>query len=420
MNPSENDLPSTRRTVGNLTKLRDEIISRWEEKARRVLEVAQVQESFVLRNALSEMIDAVIFAVEHESEDRDLLDKNIERLSVEHGRQRSNLGTYSAKQVLQEYHWLRQELCKCLNERRSMTWAQQLIIQDTFEMAVEAVTEGFADANQDKEQGLQALLKDYTVAERQREITMKEMIQSNIELQAEKSELQRSNRELDQFAYTAAHDLKAPLNSISQFIELITQEYDANLDERTGEYAAKIAKAATRMRSLIEKLLFLGRLGARHEQLNAVNLNRVLEAVLENLAATIQATNGKIRADSLPVVMGDESELQQIFQNLVGNALKFTRNRSPEIAIKAEPAAEETWHIFVQDNGIGIRTEHLSKIFRPFMQLDSKEKYEGSGLGLAICKKIVERHNGKIWVESEWGNGSTFHIILPRQKIRPI
>ncbi|HEX4924896.1 MAG TPA: ATP-binding protein, partial [Bdellovibrionales bacterium] len=389
---------------------KEEIITKWEERARRVLDMIPPQESFVLRNTLSELIDGIVSTLEFGKSDAS--EVNFERLGSEHGHQRSSLGTYSAKQIFQEYRWLRQELYKCLQERCNTTWAEQLIIQDAFDTSIEAAIGEFSRFNREREE---SSAESAAAGRTDRDSQLEELAQAKNALEAERAELLRSNKELSTFASTAAHDLKAPLNSISQFIELINEEFESQLDERAGEYSERIVMAAGRMRNLIEKLLFLGRLGASREPFKRVDLNHVLDTVAESLHAAIEGTGARISRDTLPLVTGDETELVQLFQNLIANAVKFTSGRVPEISVTARDQGKD-WRISVHDNGIGIKPENMPKLFQPFVRLEPQDRFEGSGLGLSIAKKIVERHGGKISVDSKPGQGTTVFFTLPKDE----
>jgi len=239
------------------------------------------------------------------------------------------------------------------------------------------------------------------------------------ELQHYSNELQRSNRELQDFAFVASHDLQEPLRKIQAFGDRIKKMYQGQLGE--GEdYIDRMQSAAARMSRLIEDLLTFSRVSTRKEPFIEVDLNKVLADVLDLLEVKIEETDTEIVLGELPALMADASQMRQLFQNLIANAIKFTQpNTRPHIEVSCQladsDAANPVYEIAVKDNGIGIEEQYLERIFTPFQRLHSKEKYEGTGIGLAICRRIVERHQGEIQVLSIPEQGTTFKIILPTQ-----
>ncbi|MHA1728761.1 MAG: sensor histidine kinase [Promethearchaeota archaeon] len=238
------------------------------------------------------------------------------------------------------------------------------------------------------------------------------------ELEKKTKELIRSNTDLQNFAYAASHDLKEPLRTISSYLKLLQSRYNQTLDKKAKNFIDKAMNSAERMQSLVKGLLNLSHVDVDRVQFKPTDLNDILEIVLSNLKITIEQSGAEIVHDKLPTIMGDSSLLIQLFQNLIGNAIKFIQNKIPKIHIgvkKKEKSGqkEESWWIYVQDNGIGIEHKDLNKIFTIFQRLHSRAEYEGTGIGLAICKKIVKRHEGRIWVESEVGKGTTFFFSLP-------
>jgi PAS domain S-box-containing protein len=227
-------------------------------------------------------------------------------------------------------------------------------------------------------------------------------------------ELQRSNKELEQFAYVASHDLQEPLRMVSSFTQLLQKRYKDRLDEDAQQFIQYAVDGAVRMQGLINDLLNFSRIGTRGQQLAIVDFNQVMGKTISNLTISIQEKNALIFNDELPSVMGDENQLVQMMQNLIGNSLKFCKT-NPRIHISA--VEKNDHYLFsVKDNGIGIEKIYFEKIFLIFQRLVPKEEYGGTGIGLAICKRIVERHGGKIWVESELGEGATFYFTLNKPK----
>lgn len=231
-------------------------------------------------------------------------------------------------------------------------------------------------------------------------------------LEAYAAELERSNRELQQFAYVVSHDLKEPLHTIMGFAKFLTENYQGNLDMQADECLQYITEGTVRMERLINGLLDYSRVKFNRTSLGRVNCNRLLEQVIHDLKSVITRRNAVITQDSLPTVTGDERLLRRLFQNLIDNALKYCRDRRPEVHVAAELRGED-WLFSIRDNGIGIDPKYAEKIFLIFQRLHSAREFGGDGLGLAICQKIVESHKGKIWVESQAQNGSTFYFTIP-------
>ncbi|HUT12464.1 MAG TPA: ATP-binding protein [Thermoguttaceae bacterium] len=224
-------------------------------------------------------------------------------------------------------------------------------------------------------------------------------------------ELARSNTELEDFASVVAHDLRSPLLTISGYCQILQEEYEDRFEEASREYLHHIVEGAGRMNRLIEDLLDYSRVGRSEEPFQPVDLESVLTETRANLDAAIRQNNAQLRSDPLPTVAGDETQLLQLFQNLIGNAIKFRRDADPVVRLSVSQGADH-WQFAVADNGIGIEPNHFNRVFQVFHQLNGKE-YPGTGIGLAICKKTVERHGGRIWLESQLGQGTTFYFTLP-------
>jgi PAS domain S-box-containing protein len=226
-------------------------------------------------------------------------------------------------------------------------------------------------------------------------------------------DLLRSNRELEQFAYVASHDLQEPLRTISSFTQLLSQRYKDKLDKDANEFIQFAVDGAIRMQSLINGLLDYSRIETRGKKFSTVNMHDVLGQVLNNLSLKIQEINALVTNDELAEVVADNGQMVQLLQNLIGNALKFCKS-APRIHISSKEEKEQ--FIFsVKDNGIGIEDQYYDRIFQIFQRLHTRDKYGGTGIGLAICKRIVDRHGGKIWVESKPGKGSVFYFTIPKR-----
>jgi PAS domain S-box-containing protein len=232
-------------------------------------------------------------------------------------------------------------------------------------------------------------------------------------------ELARSNAELEQFAYIASHDLQEPLRMITSYLQLLERRYKNRLDADADEFIGYAVDGANRLQRLISDLLAYSRVNTRGKPFEAVDCVTVMQNVLLNLKVAIEESGAVVTHDALPQVMGDSRQLVQLFQNLIGNAIKFHADRPPQVHIGIrrqgnQPNGEAAYWLFsVQDNGIGIEPRYFDRIFLIFQRLHNREQYPGTGIGLAICKKIVERHGGQIWVESELGKGSTFRFTIP-------
>jgi light-regulated signal transduction histidine kinase (bacteriophytochrome) len=224
--------------------------------------------------------------------------------------------------------------------------------------------------------------------------------------------LERSNQELEQFAYIVSHDLQEPLRSIDGYLQLLERRYQGQIDAEADKFIDRSVAAAQRMHSLINDLLAYSRVSTRGKSFETTDCSLVLDRVLDNLAGSIEESCAEINYEALPVIKADPGQMSQLFQNLIGNAIKFRGDRPPLIEIKAEPA-NGTWQFAVADNGMGLEPQHAERIFQVFQRLHSRTAYPGTGIGLAICQKIVERHGGHIWVESKPGEGSTFLFTIP-------
>ena len=250
-----------------------------------------------------------------------------------------------------------------------------------------------------------------------RDITAQKAAEAALEQKA--AELARSNEELAQFAYVASHDLQEPLRKIVAFGDRLVDHSSAALDEQSRDYLERMQNAAKRMGQLIESLLELSRVTTKGGEFAAVDLNAVLSEVLTDLEVRIQQTNAQVEVGPLPTVMADRSQMRQLFQNLIGNALKFHREDVPPVIQVSGQQKTGKWEIHVTDNGIGFDEKYTDRIFRPFQRLHGKNVFEGSGMGLAICSKIMARHAGQITAHSQPGKGSDFVLTLPtRSKIR--
>ena len=229
------------------------------------------------------------------------------------------------------------------------------------------------------------------------------------------AELARSNADLQQFAYVASHDLQEPLRMVASFTQLLAKRYQGKLGSDADEFIGYAVDGARRMQTLISDLLAYSRVGSRGKEFASIQCENVLQEVLANLQTAIEETSAVVTHDALPTVWADSSQLAQVFQNVIGNALKFHGPELPRVHVSAERDGGD-WRFAVRDNGVGIDPQYAERIFVIFQRLHPARDYPGTGMGLAIAKKIVERHGGRIWVESEPGKGSTFCFTIPTTK----
>jgi PAS domain S-box-containing protein len=230
-------------------------------------------------------------------------------------------------------------------------------------------------------------------------------------------ELKRSNDELEQFAYVASHDLQEPLRMVASFTQLLAERYKGQLDDEAHEFIAYAVDGANRMKGLIEALLEYSRIGMAGRVFHEESAEGALKQALENLYAPIRECGAEVTHDFLPAINMDNSHLVQLFQNLIGNAIKYRNTESPHVHISAARHLEREWLFSVRDNGIGIETEYFDRIFVIFQRLHGRQEFAGTGIGLSICKKIVEQYGGKIWVESDYGKGATFFFTVPTKDV---
>jgi len=369
-------------------RLRVEIAKR-EEGRRAALNLMQdaqlaqvaLRESEERLRALFEGIDDALFV--HDTKGR-LLECNPAACSILH---------YPREQLLS------MSISHILREQEEESTAKWLITQDQLPIPVLVHTSTI------KYSGKKAFL---TVA---RDITELKNIQD--ELRASNEQLRESNSALEEYARVASHDLQEPLRKVESFAQVLMEDYGSKIDEQGREYLDIMVNSARRMRRLIRDVLAFSRAGSAEKPFSQVNLNEVLDIVKDNLSELIHDTGAVITAQNLPTIYGDETQMIQLFQNLVGNGLKFNDKPNPRVEVFCKPSNSE-WKIFIQDNGIGMRKAESQVIFAPFKRLHSQQKFEGTGIGLAICRRIAARHGGTIGVESELNKGSMFWLTLPK------
>jgi PAS domain S-box-containing protein len=239
---------------------------------------------------------------------------------------------------------------------------------------------------------------------------------AELELRQAADELGRSNLDLEQFAYVASHDLQEPLRAVAGCVQVLKKRYQGKLDERADDLISHTVDGVNRMQSLIEDLLSYSRVGTRGKAFEECQGNEILEQAVANLEAPIKETGAAVTHDPLPAITGEPGQLKQLFQNLLSNAIKFRGPQPPRIHVAVRREMGQ-WVFSVKDNGIGMQPEYFERVFVIFQRLHTRTEYPGTGIGLAVCKKIVERHGGRIWVESEPGAGSTFAFTIADRSV---
>jgi len=233
------------------------------------------------------------------------------------------------------------------------------------------------------------------------------------ELNRTMNELKCSNKELQQFAYASSHDLQEPLRMVSSFSQLLERRYKNRLDEDADEFIEFIVEGAQRMKNLIDDLLIYSRVTKNKKEYKDVDLEEVLKIILSNFSVSIKEQHVTITHNTLPTIFADSSQMGQVFENLIGNAIKFHGKDDPKIHVSVQENQNE-WTFAVKDNGIGIKKKHQKQIFEVFKRLHTRKEYPGTSIGLSICQKIIERHRGKLWVDSNPNTGTTFYFTIPK------
>ncbi|WP_394620031.1 ATP-binding protein [Lentzea sp. JNUCC 0626] len=235
----------------------------------------------------------------------------------------------------------------------------------------------------------------------------------NLALDAATAELERSNAELEQFAYVASHDLQEPLRKVASFCQLLERRYRDQLDDRATQYIDFAVDGAKRMQQLINDLLSFSRVGRHQDKHVVVPATQLVNDAVRNLAQAVEDSDARIEVGSLPEVRGEVRLLTAVFQNLIANAVKFRAEQPPHVHVSASPGEDDMWVFSVRDNGIGVEEQYAERIFVIFQRLHTKDRYSGTGIGLAMCRKIVEYHGGRIWLDTEATTGTTMHFTLP-------
>lgn len=364
-----------------LAKDKGKIKILWEKKVRGNIRSAEEQTSIALLNSIDVFLNELVTALEQSTSESPY---GVEKkgMSKVHGEQRAKLAGYYLPQLLKEFSILREVILEDLHNSECLTYQVGLIINGAIDSAISLAATEFAAVQQ-----------------------------TATKAALEKAEA--SNKDLEHFATVAAHDLKSPLATISGYLDLLTGDASAQLNEEACKHISIMQKASERMRNLVDRLLDYARLTKMDNPFHLVDLNDVMKSVIENLHDTIRKTQAQITYDKLPIVCGDVQLLTQVFQNLIANSVKFHGTQIPTVHVGFS-VQNDTFQFSLIDNGIGFDPKDKEDIFSLYKKLRSGTNYQGAGIGLATCKKVVELHGGRIWADSKPGIGSTFYFTLPK------
>jgi len=370
-----------------LSSAKSEIIEIWEARCRQEVPAAKDVPRLALVNSVPDFLEQLAKTLSS-PESYAQAESNAE-IACLHGEERAKLGHYTLDEVIREYQLLREVVVRRLEADRPMATSTQ-------EMLHSFIDRGIRKA-----------------AARYSQLGREELRLVNDHLKSRNAELNIVNSELEQFAYVASHDLQEPLRLVSLYLDLLSKRHGEKLDEEAQGFVQIAVKSARRMKALIEDVLSFSRTGREDLKFAPTDCQLLVDKTIESLQPLLQETDTKITRDPLPTINANEVLIGQVFQNLINNAVKFRGAKAPRIHISAQERKTD-WEFSIKDNGIGIEKEYADRIFLIFQRLHGPEKYPGTGIGLALCKRIIERYKGRIWVESEPGEGSCFFFKIPK------
>jgi len=356
----------------------------WEKKVREQVAEVQHTRSAILVDSFGIFLTELASILQQENPSPERLSESA--MAKIHGGNRALFQGYSLSQLLLEFSVVREVLSEELHKYGVLTYGVRSIIDKSIDKSISSAVMEF------------------------------ERIQNeNIKIALDHAE--SSNRDLEQLAFVAAHDLNSPLATISSLVDLLVEQVGDSVSSEGHEYINYIKETLLRMRSLIGNLLEYARLTKKKKLFQMVSLNEILKASLQNLKNEIEKSHAKVISIALPSVLGDPDMLVQVFQNLIANSIKYRGSQPPEIQINALERDPENWLVIVKDNGVGFEDKEKEDIFSLYKRAQDKSDIPGAGIGLATCRKVIELHGGKIWAESASGKGSTFYFILPKKNI---
>lgn len=364
-----------------LIKNKGRIKALWEESIRDRIHSAEDQTSIALLNSVETFLDELATTLAQSKSNFPYIPLTKKGMSEMYGEQRANFTGYFLPQLLKEFSILREIILADFHKSKCLSYEIGVVINNAVDSAISLAATEFTAVQQ-----------------------------INIKTALKKAET--SNEDLEHFAAIAAHDLKSPLATISSYLDLLVDDMGEGLKKDALDYVNIMQKSSERMRNLIDRLLDYARLAKADKIFQAVDLNQIMKSTLQNLYESIHKNNAEIYCDSLPTVIGDSSLLTQLFQNLIANSIKFRRKEIPEIHITAT-IQSEVCLFSLKDNGVGFDPKNKEDIFVLYKKLASEAGLQGVGIGLATCKKVVELHGGRIWADSNPGQGSTFYFTLP-------
>ena len=367
---------------------KSEIIEKWEKRCRQEIAAAKAVPRLALINSLPDFLEQLAITLSSpESSAQAESNAEVARL---HGEERAKLGHYTLDEVIREYQVLREVVVRHLEMEQPLATSTQEILHSFIDRGIRKA------------------------AARYSQLGREELSLVNDELKRRNAELNIVNSELEQFAYIASHDLQEPLRQVSTYMELLSKRHGEKLDKEAQQFIEIGIKSARRMKSLVEDLLAFSRTAREDLKYSPTDCSLLVDKTIASLQPLLEETHAEVTRDTLPTISANEFLIGLVFQNLISNAVKFRGDKAPRIQISCEERKTE-WEFSIKDNGIGIEKQYLDRIFLIFQRLHGPEKYPGTGIGLAICKRIIERYEGRIRVESKPEEGSIFFFTIPKR-----